>query len=217
MKDLEADSEEFLDEEKKLPEDHKVAIFVAFFLAVCHQLTGVSLVISYSGQLAEAFLPSLKETLPLYANAEQIVASIIAAWLLGRLGRKALLMGGLIALFGTLVGISVGFGAGDVAWARALVLICILVFLFAFMLTYGAITWIYIPEIVQPTLVPYTFIVHWVFRGLVMTLFPIIREAYGARCPQIYIFFALCVFVAIATLSRLMVETKGKTEYEIRQ
>ena len=79
------------------------------------------------------------------------------------------------------------------------------------------ITWLYIPEIVQPPLIPFTTIVNWVSAYLIVFLFPIIHEnSKNSDTPGLFLFFCFCMIVHLIVLWVLMRETRLKKESEIR-
>lgn len=77
-----------------------------------------------------------------------------------------------------------------------------------FVTTLGPLTWLYIPEIIQPPSVPHATMVNWGVACLVITLFPIFKH----HSARIFLFFALMTFCNIIMCWLLMIETKGKSE-----
>ena len=47
-------------------------------------------------------------------------------------------------------------------------------FMAAFGLSLGPVVWLYIPEIVQPKIIPYSTASNWISASIVIILFPII-------------------------------------------
>ena len=87
-----------------------------------------------------------------------------------------------------------------------------------FAISISPITWLYIPEIVQPPLIPFTTIVNWCSAYLIVFLFPIIQEnSVNKDTPYLFLFFALCMVVHTVVLWVVMQETRYKNESEIRE
>jgi hypothetical protein len=59
---------------------------------------------------------------------------------------------------------------------------------------------------------------HWVTFFIVVFLFPIITDNLLSEDPAlIFIFLGIYLFVSIVVNAKVMVETKGKSEREIRE
>jgi len=101
----------------------------------------------------------------------------LTSYLLSRIGRKVILQ------YGTFVGgvsnaiVAIGFFIKDSndGLGSGLILFGLVVFMANFGLSLGPVVWLYIPEIVQPSIVPYSTLVNWGGASLVMLLFPIIK------------------------------------------
>jgi hypothetical protein len=93
----------------------------------------------------------------------------------------------MILQFGTAVGaisngiIGIGFlikGDGDgMDFGKGLILFGLVVFMANFGISLGPIVWLYIPEIVQPNIIPFSTGANWGAASLIMLLFPIITKA----------------------------------------
>ena len=85
-------------------------------------------------------------------------------------------------------------------------------------MTFGPIPWLYIPEIVQPNIVPFATVTNWSFCSLIIGLFPVIRaHSENKGCPGLFLFFAICTLIYFFITYKFMVESRGKTELEIRE
>lgn len=86
---------------------------------------------------------------------------------------------GTFAVFLSLIGLTAGFYNYDSELAsvglQVFNFISFVVFICSFTMTVGPITWLYIPEIVQPPTIPYTTMTSWACAYLMVFLFPIIR------------------------------------------
>ena len=120
-------------------------------------------------------MPKQKNLIPVILNFEQVIAAFVTSYLLSKLGRKTILQIGTIAAVFSLVLISVGFMVESLpeSGQNALIIGGLVIFMANFGLSLGPIVWLYIPEIVEPEIVPFSTLSNWASAGLVMILFPI--------------------------------------------
>lgn len=109
-----------------------------------------------------------------------------------------------VSLFGLFLGYAIE--DPDSKFVQALILTCFIVYVSTFVMTLGPIAWLYIPEIVQPPLVPYTTMTHWALACTVITIFPMIKD-YAAI---LFLFFSLMTGCNAVMCYYLMVETREK-------
>jgi MFS transporter, SP family, xylose:H+ symportor len=155
----------------------KIAIFIAMHLALLQQFVGINAVVPYGGEIAGEAIPSLKQIFPIIINLEQTLTAFLTSYLLSKIGRKKILQ------FGTAIGgisngiIAVGFFIKDAndSLGSGFILFGLVIFMANFGLSLGPVVWLYIPEIVQPSIIPYSTLVNWGGASLVMLLFPIIK------------------------------------------
>ena len=142
-----------------------------------HQLSGLSVIIQYSGELAEVFAPAIVRYVPVLISIERLVVSLGAIYLLQLFGRKTLLTTFIFVLFWCTLGMTIGFmqDTGEEGHINWLIIISIIVFFLAFANSLGPIMWMYLPEIVQPDLVAYAVMTYWTACCSTITFFPMIR------------------------------------------
>ena len=207
---------------KEYPSDNPKAVFLAITLQMFQQLTGVNVLVIYGNELALSFLPQLQHTFPLMINGEKTLVAVFAVLLLAKFGRRRLLLIGQLFLIVTSFGVFVGYlnheDESNRYWTSPLILASFFVFILSFVSTFGPIPWLYIPEIVQPPIVPIATVTNWTFCSIIVFSFPVIR-AHSANkgCPYAFLFFGLCTSLYFCITYKLMVESKGKTELEIRE
>jgi hypothetical protein len=91
-------------------------------------------------------------------------------------------------------------------------------FIGVFGLTLGPLTWIYISETVEPKYVPFATALNWAGASLVIVMFPIIKENFLHGNPFIaFVFFASCCFFTLVISRIFLLETKDKTQRQIRE
>jgi hypothetical protein len=80
----------------------------------------------------------------------------------------------------------------------------------------GPVVWLYIPEIVQPNIVPYSTASNWIFASIVIILFPIITDnVLGGNPAVLFAIFTVWMFVSLVFNHFFVLETKDKQEKEI--
>ena len=145
----------------------------------------------------------------------------MSIYLIKKFTRRLLLRYGSVVLFGCLVGLTLGFwqqneeGASDLI--IYLILICYFVHMFAFVTTIGALMWLIIPEIVHPFFVSRCILVYWTTSFILISVFPVLRNSCANRnCPEVFLVFSVSM-IALFIVSIFIVETKDKSEIEIRE
>lgn len=224
LKDLEADNDKLGQHERELPKNSPKAIFQAYFIGVMQQLSGINIIVVYSGSLSKSFFSSKTKEVPLLINLVRIMFSFVGVGLIRKFGRKTLVQAGTFAIFISHLCISLGFfvnqskDQADQGWEDVIILLSFVCILLAFMTTLGPIMWMYIAEIVQPNVIAPINVSHWTASWLMIALFPVIREAYGEESyPYVFLGCAALMGIALVVNHIFMVETKGKTELQIRE
>jgi MFS family permease len=157
--------------------------------------------------------------MPSLINLEQVLATFVTSYLLTKFGRRTILLYG--ALFeGISCGlVMVGFFIKDSTPAgETLILLGLFLFMAVFGLSLGPVVWLYIPEIVQPKIVPYSTASNWISASLVIILFPIATDDLLNGNPGVlFIFFTAWCLGSFVFNYFYVLETKDKTEKAIRE
>jgi len=106
-----------------------------------------------------------------------VIASIFASYLLTKLGRKTLLQFGCIGSCLSCLFIGIGFWtkADHHGFGLTMIIIGLALFMANFGLTLGPVVWVYLPEIIQSSILPYAIATNWGTASLIMLLFPMIK------------------------------------------
>lgn len=87
-----------------------------------------------------------------------------------------------------------------------MMLISLFLYIVSFVTTLGPITFVYIPEVIQPSKVPYAVALDWLVGALVVFLFPIVRNSCGnVDCPSVFLFLSICMGIGLVVCYFLMV------------
>lgn len=94
--------------------------------------------------------------------------------------------------------------------------------LFLFVIFYGfsmgSVTFLYIAEIVDPKMIPITTAANWFCSTLITILFPILTaDVFGDELWPVFLFFGCWNFGALVVNRFYLLETKDKTERQIRE
>lgn len=196
-------------------------LVIGAVMAAVQQFTGINTIIYYDVQIfgragfdtaADAVLASI------VVGFVNMGATIVAIRYVDRLGRKPLLVAGLIGMTTGLVLLGVAFFfEGSVS--AAVSLIAMLVYIGSFAASLGPVVWVLIGEIypqrVREPAMSFAVMVNWISNFVVALTFLSLLDALGASLT----FF---LYAAIAVLSTIFVitkvpETKGRTLEEIAE
>jgi hypothetical protein len=114
--------------------------------------------------------------------------------------------------------IACGFWMKEQVQGLGLGLIIVGLFLFManFGLTLGPVVWVYLPEIVQSSILPYATAMNWGTASLITLFFPVIKDHLPKKNPAwLFIFFALWCALSFLFNKKYLVETRNRTEKEI--
>lgn len=156
--------------------------------------------------------------MPSIINFEQVIGTFITGFLLIKFGRKTILQ------FGTLAGgignvlVFIGFFLNgraddpDSNPGQYFILFGLFIYMGVFGISLGPIVWLYIPEIVQPKVVPFSTAANWISASLIIMLFPIMTEHLLNDNPSVlFAFFAVWCILSFVLHLRYVVETKDKS------
>jgi MFS family permease len=161
--------------------------------------------------------------MPSIINFEQVLGTFATGFLLIKFGRKTILQ------FGTLMGgvgnilMFIGFvinNASDDPNAnngQFFVLIGLFLYMGVFGISLGPIVWLYIPEIVEAKVIPFSTATNWITASMIIILFPILTENVLNNNPSaLFAVFAAWCFGSFVLQMKFVVETKDKPEKVIR-
>ena len=173
---------------------------MAMHLGISQQMVGMGAIISYSGEIAGEMMPFIEKIFPVLINIVAIMGCFIAIPVIQRIGRKKTLTYGSLSLSISLgiLSLSLGkFNFTNIETNSTLHSIWIMfVFIFIrliFSISLGPLVWMYVPEIVQPNIVPYPTMLNWMTVAGVNLLFPILTALAGGN--PAWVFFIFCMYM----------------------
>ena len=200
------------------------ALLVAIGLAVFQQLIGINTIIYYTPTtLTQA---GYGNSGAIYANIAigvlNVIATIVAVRLIDRLGRKPLLLGGLVGMVTSLA--VLGICSSTLAEPNApgdplaiVTLACLAGFIVSFAATWGPVVWVMLPEIlplnVRGAAMGLAICLHWGANFAVSQTFPLLLDSLGPG--PVFLGYAAVGVLAFAFVSAFVRETKGRSLEEI--
>jgi MFS family permease len=200
------------------------ALIVAIGLACFQQFIGINTIIYYAPTTLTSVGYGDKGAI--YANLAigvlNAVMTVLAIRLIDRVGRKPMLLGGLVGMVTslTVLGVSLELlsepkAAGDPA--AIITLICLAGFIVSFAATWGLVVWVMLPEVlplsVRGTAMGVAVCLHWGANFLVSQTFPVMLDKWGAG--PVFLGYAVVGVLAFLFVKALVPETKGRSLEEI--
>ena len=201
----------------------KAALFVGVGLAVLQQVTGINTVIYYAPTIIQdtgidsdsaAILASIG------VGVVNVLATVLALWLVSRFGRRPLLVVGVSGMVIALVLLGLAFEVGSGGEGLAsLAVIALMVYVGSFAISLGPIFWILNAEIyplkARGHAAGVGTMANWTSNFLIsLTFLPLLNWLGSA--PTFWLYAAVGIFTIFFCL-RFVPETKGKQLEEIEQ
>ncbi|RRR98704.1 sugar porter family MFS transporter [Glycomyces terrestris] len=196
-------------------------VWVGIFLSMFQQFVGINVIFYYSTSLwqtvgfseGDAFLTSVIN------SVVNIAGTILAIYLVDRIGRKKLLLWGSAIMFVALGTMAVIFASSPVDAennpvlddaAGAIALIAANVFVFGFAFTWGPVVWVLLGEMfpnrIRASALGVAAAAQWISNWLITVTFPELAQTGLFLAYGLYALFALISFVFVSKMVR---ETKG--------
>ena len=200
------------------------ALIVGVGLAVLQQVTGINTIIYYAPQIFQkAGLDSATTALAATAGIGviNVLSTLIAIWLVDRVGRKPLLLAGLVGMTLSLaaLGVAQRFGSTfdinqQLVGPITVGFIGLYIVCFAFSL--GPVVWLMISEIfpnrARARAAGISTAANWTANFLVSLSFPVLQAMMG---PSLWFLYAAMGVAAFIFIVRWVPETKGKSLEDI--
>jgi MFS transporter, SP family, sugar:H+ symporter len=202
------------------------ALIVAIGLAVFQQLVGINTIIYYAPTTLTSVGYGAESAI--YANlaigALNVALTVVAIRIVDRVGRKPMLLVGLVGMITSLVVLGVSSevlaepnSAGDPA--AIVTLLCLAGFIASFAATWGPVVWVVLPEVlplsVRGTAMGLAVFLHWGANFLVSQTFPILLDSWGPG--PVFLGYAAIGVLAFVFVKTQVPETKGRSLEEIEE
>jgi MFS transporter, SP family, arabinose:H+ symporter len=197
----------------------KLAMIIGISLAFLTQVSGINAIIYYGPKiLEEAGLP-ISDALggQVVIGLVNVLFTLIAIWKIDQLGRKPLLLAGVIGIIASLAIIGSLFYFNTTN--TYLLLFFILLFIACFAFSYGPVVWVLLSEIfptkIRGKAMSLATFSLWIGTALVGQLTPVFLET--LKPAGTFWLFALMTAPALYLAIKIIPETKGKSLEEIER
>jgi MFS transporter, SP family, galactose:H+ symporter len=197
------------------------AMIVGLGLAVFQQFIGINTVIYYAPTIFQAANFGSASVAILHTvgvGLVNVVFTVVAIFLLDRVGRRPLLMVGVVGMIITLALLGYDFTRPE-AQRGLLSLVCLMAYVAAFAISLGPIFWLIISEIyplrVRGRAMGVATLTNWLANLVITFTFPMMIAAIGSSAT-FWIYAGIGVF-GLAFCWRMVPETKGRSLEEIEE
>jgi SP family sugar:H+ symporter-like MFS transporter len=199
------------------------ALVVAIGLAVFQQIIGINTIIYY----APTTLTNVGygAAAAIYANliigVVNVLMTLVAIWIIDRVGRKPLLLTGLVGIASlTVLGLStllLSEPSSPTDAVAIITLLCLAGFIISFAATWGPTVWVMLPEVlplrIRGTAMGVAIFLHWIANFIVSQTFPSLLASLGPG--PVFLGYAVIGVLAFVFVSAFVTETKGRSLEEI--
>ena len=197
---------------------HRLALIIGIILHCSQQLSGITAVISYTPAIFEEANVADPALATVWTGLVNVFAGIAAALISDRIGRRSLLIGGVIVLILAQTGLAVSQACnmnttwsckGD--WTGDIAMASVLTYIAGFAASLGSVIWLYVSEITaaeargKSTSVCIS--VNWGLALVVMFAYDSVEKAIR---PYTFFLFASILTVCLILVIFLMPETRKK-------
>lgn len=190
-------------------------------LAVFQQIIGCNTVIYYAPTILNqaGFGTSAAIVGTIGTGIVNVIMTVVAIYLIDRLGRKPLLITGNVLMSISLIVLGLltnmfSQTSGVSAW---IIVICLTVYIGAFSFSWGPVVWVMLSEIfplkVRGIAMSVASMANWVANLLVSLTFPVLLQSVGVS--SLFIAYGIIGFLAILFVRYKTVETKEKSLEQI--
>jgi MFS transporter, SP family, arabinose:H+ symporter len=194
-------------------------LWIGILLAIFQQATGINSIMYYAPIIFQKTGAGISSALTqtIMIGGINLLFTIVAIWLIDKVGRKPLLIAGTIGMIVSLTSIAIAFFM-DIFEGYVL-LTLVLVYIASFAVALGPVTWVVISEIFPNKLrsmaMSVAIVSLWTACFIVTLTFPVMLNRLGGGVSFL-IFDALCILLLVFVLVKIP-ETKGKSLEELEK
>ncbi|CAM4142022.1 sugar porter family MFS transporter [Paenibacillus alkaliterrae] len=195
----------------------RIALIVGVGLAILQQITGINAVMYYAPEIFKETGAGTNASLvqTILVGFINFLFTIVALWLIDKVGRKALLLAGSALMAISLLVIGIAFQSGHAS--GPFVLIFILIYVASFAISLGPVVWVIMSEIfpnrIRGKATAIAAMMLWAADYVVSQSFPPLLSSAGPAAT-FWIYGSMAVLAFFFTW-RVVPETKGKSLEEI--
>jgi SP family arabinose:H+ symporter-like MFS transporter len=188
-------------------------------LAILQQITGINAIMYYAPEIFKQTGAGTNAALSqtVLVGMVNFAFTLIALWLIDKVGRRALLLVGTSLMTICLFMVGYGFNSPDVS--GYLILFFILLYVAAFAVSLGPVVWVMISEIfptrIRGRATAIAAFSLWAADYVVSQTFPLLLESIGTAAT--FWMFAGISLITVIFCIKVVPETKGKSLEQIEQ
>lgn len=197
----------------------RLPLIVGVTLAVLQQITGINAIMYYAPEIFKQTGAGTDAALTqtVLVGLVNFAFTLIALWLIDKVGRKALLLVGSTLMTICLFAVGYGFHSPDVP--GYLILFFILLYVASFAVSLGPVVWVMISEIfptrIRGRATAFAALCLWLADYAVSQTFPMLLEGVGTAAT--FWLFAVISLVTVVFCAKAVPETKGRSLEEIER
>ncbi len=199
------------------------ALIAGIGLAFFQQLTGINTIIYYAPTIFEfAGFESHKVSIlaTIGVGVVNVAMTVVAIWLLDKIGRKPLLYVGMAGMVASLTALGIFFNMQDLSSTlKMATVISVMIYIASFAISLGPIFWLIIAEIyplkIRGRAMSIATVANWGFNMIVAATFLTLTQKLGKSGT--FFLYAAVALIGIVFCYFWVPETKGKTLEEIEE
>ncbi len=205
---------------KLFQKKYSFVIWCAVLLAFFAQMSGINVIMYYAPMIFEKAGASTSNAMlqAIAVGVTNLIFTIIAMFLIDKLGRRPLLMIGAVGMFLSLAGAALHYYDGRLVSDPAMVG-CVIGFVAFFAFSQGAVIWVFLSEIfpnrIRSKGQALGSFVDWIVNAVIGLAFPIALSSFGGG--DVFMFFAVLMIPFFFFVLKVMPETKGKSLEELEK
>lgn len=199
---------------------YRRSFLVGVGISVFQQITGINTVIYYAPKIFQLAGYQTAQTAifaTILVGIVNVAMTVISLWLIDRLGRRPLLIGGLMGMAAALALLGFSFlgGAADVG---AIAVAGLMIYVAFFAISLGPVAWLIISEIyplgIRGRAMGIATLANWVSNYIVSLTFLTLIEVLGTGYT-FWLYTIICL-IGLWFVLKMVPETKGKTLEQIQ-
>lgn len=203
-------------------------ILIGIFVAIFSQLTGIAVVFYYSAQIFSiaGFSSDTSMLQSVILGVTNLIFTVLAMSVIDKVGRKKLLLTGLLGMVAVLGLFGYGLLSGNIGgiWMVAL----LVAYIAFFASSMGVVIWVLLsemfPNIIRARGASLGSSANWVVNATLNFFFPVVIGFFGttqadqqAGMSFAFIFFSVFTFFGFLFVNKYLIETKGKSLEQIEK
>lgn len=203
-------------------------ILIGMFVAIFSQLTGIAVVFYYSAQIFSiaGFSSDTSMLQSVILGVTNLIFTVLAMSVIDKVGRKKLLLTGLLGMVAVLGLFGYGLLSGNIGglWMVAL----LVAYIAFFASSMGVVIWVLLsemfPNIIRARGASLGSSANWVVNATLNFFFPVVIGFFGTTQADqqtgmsfAFIFFSVFTFFGFLFVNKYLIETKGKSLEQIEK